>query len=202
MRLLDPWSASAQTGKAYRIIQSVELPVLVVFCSRPGLRRILLCTSGDAHTDRAAEFAARLAGCLNAEVNLFHVMQKPPELYADFIRMEKDAERIVESNTKLGKALRRQKDTLERAGVFGEIRLRYGLVVPELLKELQKGDYDLVVSGFARAEKRFYKYITGDLTREILNRTQLPVLVVRGGTGKIAGILKDLLRSMKRRSVG
>lgn len=196
LSLIAPWWLSAQTGKAHRIIESVEPPVLVVFCSTPELRRILLCTSGDAHTNKAVEFAGKLAQCSNAAVNLFHVMQEPPAVYADLMPYEENADRLLTSDSKLGRALRHQKNLLERLGVFGEIRLRHGLVVPELLKELQTGDYDLVVSGSAPAEQRLYKYVMGDVTREIVNRAQLPVLVVRTGPGKITGLITELLTNL------
>ena len=193
LRLLDSWRISGQTRQAYRIIESVEPPVLVVFCSRPALRRILLCTRGGPHIDKAIEFAGKLAQCASGVVNLFHVMQEPPALYADLIRLEEDADRILESNSKLGRVLRHQKELLERLGVFGEIRLRHGLLVPELLKELQRGDYDLVVSGSSPAEQKLYKYVMGDVTREIVNRAQLPILVVRTGPKKITHLFKELL---------
>jgi len=196
LSLIAPWWLSAQAGSAHRIIESVEPPVLVVFCSAPELRRILLCTSGDSHTNKAVEFAGKLARCIHAAVNLFHVMQEPPAVYADLMAFEENADRLLASNSKLGRALRYQKNLLERLGVFGEIRLRHGLVVPELLKELQTGDYDLVVSGSAPAEQKLYRYVMGDVTREIVNRAQLPVLVVRTGPGKIAGLFRELLTNM------
>jgi nucleotide-binding universal stress UspA family protein len=110
--------------------------------------------------------------------------------------MEENADRVLESKSKLGKALRHQKELLERHGVFGEIRLRHGLVVPELLKELQRGDYDLVVSGSSPAEQKIYRYVMGDVTGEIVNRAQLPVLVVRTGPRKIARLFKELLANL------
>ncbi len=199
LRLLDSWRISGQAGQAYGIIESVAPPVLVVFCSRPALRRILLCTSGGPDADKAVEFTGKLARCVNAVVNLFHVMQEPPAVYADLIRLEEDAARLLESNSKLGRVLRHQKDLLEQLGVFGEIRLRHGLVAQELLKELQRGDYDLVVSGSSPAEQRLYKYVLGDATREILTRARLPVLVVRTGPRKITRLLKNLLTNISKR---
>ena len=84
-RLLGPrWMSPT---RAYKIIESVEPPVLVVFCDRPALRSILLCTSAAPYTDKAIEFAGKIAQCSGAVVNLFHVMPEPPVIYADLIRL-------------------------------------------------------------------------------------------------------------------
>jgi len=196
LRLIDTWFVPPQVRQAYRIMMSVKPPVLVVFCGRPALRRILALTSGDDHVADTMEFTGKIAKCNNAVVDLFHVMQEPPEVYAGLISLEEDADRILESNSRLGRILRRQKDSLERLGVFGRIQLRRGLVVPELLKELQTGDYDLVVSGSAPTEHKLYRYVLGDVTREIVNRAQLPVLVVRSGQRKITDIFKEVFSNL------
>ena len=195
-RLLDPWWMSPMG--AYKIIESVESPVLVVFCHRPALRRVLLCTSGAAFTDKAIEFAGKIAQCSGAVVDLFHVMPEPQAIYADLVRLEEDSERIVESNSKLGRTLRHQRRLLEQSGVFGEIRLRHGEVVRELLKELRRTEYDLVVSGSWPAGDKLHKYVIGDVTREIVNRAQLPVLVIRTAPGP-AHMLKELAAILLRR---
>ena len=69
--------------------------------------------SGAAFTDKAIEFAGKIARCSGAVVNLFHVMPEPPAMYADLIRLEEDSHRVLESNSKLGRVLRHQKDLLE-----------------------------------------------------------------------------------------
>ncbi len=194
-RLLDPWWMSRM--RLYKIIESVEPPVLVVFCDRPALRRILLCTGGGGYAGQAIEFAGKIARCTGAQVNLFHVMPEPPAMYADIIRLEEDYQRLLESTSKLGRVLRHQKDLLERMGVFGEVRLRHGQVVPELMKELQRTEYDLVVSGSWSADK-LHQYVIGDVTREIVNRAEIPVLVVRTGHGH-SHLFKELLGVLSRR---
>jgi nucleotide-binding universal stress UspA family protein len=58
-RLLDRWWISVHAYRAHKIIESVSPPVLVVFCDRPALRRILLCTDGDVYFDEAIQLPAR-----------------------------------------------------------------------------------------------------------------------------------------------
>lgn len=196
-RLLDPWWMSPM--RAYKIIESVEPPVLVVFCDRPALRRILLCTNGAAYTDKAIQFAGKIAQCIGAVVNLFHVMPEPPAIFADLIRLEEDSPRVLESNSKLSRVLRHQKELLEQFGVFGEIRLRHGQVVPELLKELERSEYDLIVAGSRPANDKLHKYVIGDVTREIVRHAELPVLVIRTAEGQLAHLFKEISAMLFRR---
>lgn len=186
------------SASAYKIIESIEPPVLVVIGEPPALRRILVCTSGTAYAEGAVTFTGDIAGRINAVVDLLHVMPEPPAMYAGLIRMEEDAERVLASNSRLGRTLRRQKELLEQAGVFGEFRLRHGSVVQEVLKELQRFGYDLVVLGSASAKDMLRQYVMGDITREIVNRAELPVLVLRTGPKQLKRLFSDLLNRLFR----
>ena len=175
-RLLDPlWMG----GRVYKILESVKIPILVVIGDPPALRRILLCSGGGAYIDTAIKFAGHIAQCLKAKVDLFHVLPETPGMYAELSQLESDVERLLESNSNLGRNLRRQQMLLEQFGVFGEIRLRQGEVVPELLQELHRHNYDLVVTGSSPAEDIFSRYLMSDVVQEIVNRAMRPVLVVR-----------------------
>jgi nucleotide-binding universal stress UspA family protein len=171
------------SARAYKIIEAIAPPVLVVIGERPALRRILLCTGGTRHADATAQFAGEIARRVNATVALLHVMAEPPAMYANLIRSEEEnADDLLQSNSTLGRCLRHQKELLENAGVPCEILLRHGLVLSELLAELQRADYDLVVSGSSPSRSKLRTYVMGNITREIVNRADLPVLVVRSET--------------------
>jgi nucleotide-binding universal stress UspA family protein len=188
------------SARAYKIIESVEPPVLVVIGERLDLRRILLCSSGRPSEDKAVEHAGEIARSGNAVVDLFHVMDEPPAIYANLIRMKEDADRLLSSRSKLGRALRRHKELLEQFGVFGEFLLRHGLVVPETLKELQRNEYDMVVTGSSPAADRLRTYVMGNVTREIVNRADLPVLVLRTEPTQIMARIGDFVTHLFRRS--
>ena len=170
------------SARAYKIIESVVPPVLVVIGERSTLRRILLCTSGWPPADKTMEYAGEIARSVNAVVDLFHVMDEPPVIYDNLSRMEEDADRLLASKSKLGRTLRHQKELLEGFGVFGGFLLHRGLVVPEILEELQRTDYDLVMVGSSPADDLLRQYVMGDVTREIVDRADLPVLVMRTET--------------------
>jgi nucleotide-binding universal stress UspA family protein len=175
-RMSDPVWMSV---KVYDIIESIEPPVLAVTDAPPGLNRILICSGGNERIDKAIEFAGVIAHAVDASVNLIHVMPAVPAMYSDLVRFEETTNRVLESKSRLGRTLRRQKDLLEQNGVLGDILVRRGDVVPEVLKELRRVEYDLVVSGSLPAQEKLRKYVMGDVAREIVNRAGIPVMVAR-----------------------
>jgi nucleotide-binding universal stress UspA family protein len=98
---------------------------------------------------------------------------------------------LLHSDAPLGQNLRREKEQLQGMGVTTDVRLRHGLVISEVFKEIRRGDYDLVVTGSSPESGNLRSYIMGNITREIVNRAECPVLVVRGGEAP-AGLGKSL----------
>ena len=179
------------SAKAYKIIKAVSPPVLVVIGNRDSLKRILVCSGGEKYIDRAVEFSGAIAHAAGASITLFHVMAEPPAVYNDLIRMEEDINLLLHSSSVLGQNLRREKESLEARGVSTDVRLRHGLVISEVFKEIRRGDYDLVVTGSSPEGGNLRSYIMGNITREIVNRAECPVLVVRGGEAP-AGLTRSL----------
>jgi len=115
---------------------------------------------------------------------LLHVMAEPPAMYANLVRLEENVGQLLESKSELGTNLRRQRRELERLGVSAEVRLRHGIVIDQVFDEVREGNFDLVVTGTSHARGLLRHYIMGDLTRSILNRANVPVLVARAGPPK------------------
>jgi nucleotide-binding universal stress UspA family protein len=168
------------SAKAYKIIKAVEPPVLVVIGQRVALKQILICSGGEKYIDTAVRFAGEMAKNTGAKITLFHVMAEPPADFGDLIKMEEDVNLLLHSNLELGQNLRNEKELLEKLGVESRVRLRHGLVLSEILKEIKRDQYDLVVTGSSPASGNLRSYILGNITREIVNRSECPVLVVRG----------------------
>ncbi len=173
-----------RSTKTYEVIKTVQPPVLVAIGEREQLKRFLVCTGGKEFIEQAVQFTGRLAAAVNASVTLLHVMAEPPAMYADLVRMEENVEQLLESKSELGTNLRRQKRELERLGVSADVRLRHGIVIDQVFEEAREGDYDLIVTGTSQARGLLRHYIMGDLTRSILNRARVPVLVARAGPAK------------------
>lgn len=168
-----------RSAKTYKIIKTVRPSVLVVVGRPPPIRKILLCSGGSRAIRRAVELLARIAAPMQASVTIAHVLPEPPLMYADMMNRLGKSQELIEGNSHLGRTLRGHRDLLREAGIEAEVKLRHGLVGRELLSELHDGDYDLVVTGKALSRGLVESYIMGDVTREIVNRAECPMLVVR-----------------------
>ena len=185
-----------RSKKTYEVIKTVQPPVLVAMGERKQLKRFVICTGGKEFIEQAVHFTGRLAAAVGASVTLLHVMAEPPAMYADLVQLEEDVTQLLESKSELGTNLRRQKRELERLGVSAEVRLRHGIVVDEVFAQVSAGDYDLIVTGTSQARGLLRHYIMGDLTRSILNRANVPVLVARAGPPKPVQTLRRAVREM------
>ena len=116
-------------------------------------------------------------------------------MYADLVQLEEDLDRLLESKSELGMNLRRQREDLTRLGVPTEVRIRHGIVVDQIFEEARQGNHDLIVTGSSRARGIMRHYIMGDLTRSILNRANVPVLVARGEELRPAGFWHSIKRA-------
>jgi nucleotide-binding universal stress UspA family protein len=105
------------SARVYKIIESVGPPVLVVIGERPALRSMLLCTGGTQQSDVTVQFAGEIARRLNATVTLLHVLAETPAVYANLIPSEEDVAQLLQSSSKLGRSLRRQKELLDKLSV-------------------------------------------------------------------------------------
>jgi len=110
--------------------------------------------------------------------------------------MEENVDQLLQSNSELGPNLRSQKRELDRLGVPAEVHLRHGIVIDQVFEEARDGNYDLIVTGTSQARGLFRHYIMGDLTRDILNRSNVPVLVARAGPLKSARTLWNAIKGL------
>ena len=165
--------------KAYAITEAIAPPVLVVPVARPVIKKILICTGGGAYIENAVRFASKLAKDLSAEITLLNVIPQPPAMHGTIFRRQEDVTALLNSNSALARNLRTEKEIIEGAGVPGVVQLRHGIVIHQILAEVERCDYDLVVSGSWPVRDAWRNYAIGNVTREIVNRTDRPVLVIR-----------------------
>jgi len=165
--------------KAYSIAEAISPPVLVVPRSRPNLKRILICSGGGPYIDNAVRFTSKMAKDLSADVTLLNVIPEPPAMHATLFRRQDDVEALLNSDSALARNLRTEKGIVEQAGVSVIVRIRHGIVIDQILAELERIDYDLVVAGSWPVRDPWRNYIIGNVTRDIVNRTNRPVLVIR-----------------------
>lgn len=190
-----PSGLHLRSNKTYEFVKGVHSPVLVALGEQEELRRFLVCTGGRKSIDETVDLTGEMAACAGASVTLLHVMAEPPAIYADLVRLEEDIDRLIESGSELGENLRAQKEMLEKRGVSVELRIRHGIVLEQIFRELRETNHDLIVTGSSQSTGPFRHYIMGDITRGILNRADCPVLVARSRqTAHAPGFLRSLAR--------
>jgi nucleotide-binding universal stress UspA family protein len=170
-----------RTEKTYEVIKAIPAPVLVAIGDCKEVKRFLVCTGGKEYIDAAVELTGKMAAAVGGTITLLHVMAEPPAIYADLVTLEEDLDRLLESGSELGRNLVRQKKELEARGVAVEVRVRHGMVIDQIMAEAGEGKHDVIVTGSSEARGALRHYIMGDVTRMIVNRANVPVLVARAG---------------------
>jgi nucleotide-binding universal stress UspA family protein len=186
--------------KAYAIAEAISPPVLIVPISRPAIKRILICSGGGAYIENAVRFTSKIAKVLSAEITLFTVTPQPPAMHGTIFRRQKDFAALLNSNSALARNLRAEKEIIEQDGVPATVELRHGIVIHQILAEIERGDYDLVVCGSWPVRDAWRNYAIGNVTREIVNRTERPVLVIRSDIQPAS--LAQRFREMIKRLAG
>lgn len=187
----------SMSSKAYKIVKLIKPPVLIVMGNVVAVKKILLCTGGKGYIESAFELIGKIAQGTGASVSLFHVLAQPPAIYSEFQKFEQDVDLILSSSSELGRNLRREKESLSALGIPTEVRLREGFVLEEISHEIQDNAYDLIVAGSSLSTGPLRTYVLGDVTREIVDRAECPVLIARHTTrpANLAEKLKDFFHS-------
>ena len=182
------------SATAHSITEAIFPPVLVVPCERRQLKRILICSGGGPYIENAVSFTSKIAKDLAAEITLLNVVPEPPAMHGTLYRRQADVEALLKSGSALARNLLNEKKIIEEAGVQATIRIGHGIVIDQILAEVARGDHDLVVAGSWATRDRWRSYAIGNITREIVNRTDRPVLVIR--SDKAPKTLANRLRKM------
>jgi nucleotide-binding universal stress UspA family protein len=186
--------------KAYSITEAIAPPVLVVPASRPTIKGILICSGGGAYIENAVIFTSKIARELSAQVTLLNVTPQPAAMHGTIFRRQEDAAALLNSNSALARNLRTEKAIIENAGVPAVVRIRHGIVIDEILAEIEQNDHDLVVVGSWPVRGALRHYAIGNVMREIVNRTDRPVLVIRSDIEPAS--LTQRLRNMVKKLSG
>ncbi len=170
------------------IAKRISIPLLVVFPQWEKLERILIWTEGKKLDELALRLAGRLASEVKAECTVLHVMsQVPLRADADTEDLERDAGSLMEHKSKEGGYLEDALDILKGIGVPEkrcEVLVRHGLTVDEIIKESNRGDFDLIVTGALHvpASKSWHElreFVQEDIADRILTEAKRPVLIIR-----------------------
>ncbi len=155
-------------------------------------RRILVCLSGEGPSGQTLAAAGGLIRHASVDISLIHVMSQvslsPDSLAAE---LEETVGEAIQGQTLEGHRLQEGIEILKSAGVDAPIRpvLRHGLVVDEVLAEVEEGGHDLVVLGshYQPGLTRWMDVLLDNVASALLDRIPCSVLIVGpAGRGQVA----------------
>ena len=164
---------------ALQVVHRAPTSVLVVRQAPPALRRLLICTGGLDVAEPVIEIGSWLAEVAGASATLLHVASPVPSMYTGLNEVEETLPELLRTDTPIARHLRNGAGILARRRVAAELRLRYGVVADEILREAREGEYDLVVIGSSAGMGRLKGWLLGDVTRQVVEFAPCSVLVVR-----------------------
>lgn len=161
-----------------------ELPCSVLIVRKPPrpLKKILICSTLSEGRDLPIEEGVMLANITGASVTILHVMSQIPLADAEYAeQLEWTANELIAQQTREGRGFKRVLELARTAGIEAQPLIRHGLVEDEILTEVVKGGYDLVVLGAHAADtgEKWKQFLIEDVTNSVLLDTRCPVLIVR-----------------------
>jgi nucleotide-binding universal stress UspA family protein len=147
------------------------------------VNKVLVCSSGEAPSSHTLTLAGELIRRAAANVSLIHVMSqvalRPDSPTSE---LEETAREAIDRRTPEGDRLKQGIALLQKAGVEGPIHpvLRHGLVVDEVLSEIDEGGYDLIVLGshYQPGLTRWMDVLLDNVANALLSRAHCSVLIV------------------------
>ena len=160
------------------ILQKMPSCTLIVKNLRPEIKRILMLTGGLQISESMIEIGARLASALKSKVTLMHVAANIPSMYTGLDIIEETLEEILQTDTPIAKHLRRCARLLDKYHVPSEIKLRHGEPVYEIVREVDRENYDFVIIGASGASNGFREWFLRNVTKDVIDLVGVPVMVV------------------------
>ena len=99
-------------------------------------------------------------------------------MYTGLEQIEETIEEILQTDTPYAQHLRKSVELLQKTKLDSEVKIRRGIPIEEIVRETQVINYDLVVIGSSEVDQGLKEMLMGNMTRKIIDRVDLPVLIV------------------------
>ncbi len=161
------------------LIKQSVISLLLTQNTKPKLDKILLCSGCKEDDFSLITQGARFAHDLGASVTLLHVFPGPvPTMYTGLDQIDETVEEILQTDTPFAQHLRHAVEILEEMEIDSEVKIRRGIPLEEIIRETQLENYDLVIVGSSKAHEGLKEMIMGNLTNKVIDKIELPVLVI------------------------
>jgi nucleotide-binding universal stress UspA family protein len=168
------------TGRSFRVLmEEIQGPILYVPEIRLPLRRLLISAGGLGYEVDAENLALQIATRSRADVTLLHVIPPTDLDYPTTRDVREHTRDLQDTDTLLGRSLRRGLEIAQEAGLHAKLTTRQGHVVEEILAEIKGENYDLVCMGSRYSAHALRQLYTPNITAEVAVAANCPLLTVR-----------------------
>jgi nucleotide-binding universal stress UspA family protein len=157
-----------------------KMPCCVVLAKspKPEVNKILMLTGGLRVSESMINIGARLASALSAKVTLMHVTPNVPTMYTGLEHIEETLEEMLQTDTPVAKHLRACARLLAKCDVPSELKLKHGEPVYEIVREVDRGDYDFLIIGASGASSSLKEMFFRNVTKDVMEMVAIPIMVV------------------------
>lgn len=166
-----------------KLARTLTMPLIIARSVPEKISKILICTGGEAQSLENIRTAGKLLAGVPAETTILHVMsQLALRLDSPDQDLLDTAESAIQRGTREGRHFLQAMEILREEGISETItpKLRHGLVIDEVIKELNEGHYDLMVIGshYRLARKPLLEILLEDIAGQLIGRASCSVLLV------------------------
>lgn len=168
------------TGRSFRtLMEKIKGPTLYVPEIRLPLKKLLISAGGLGYEVAAENLALQVATASRADVAILHVVPPTDLDYPTTRDVREHVRDLSDTDTLLGRSLRKALDIAETAGLNAKLISRQGHVVEEILAEIKEGNYDMACMGSPYSSHTLRQLYTPNVTAEVAEARLCPVLTVR-----------------------
>jgi nucleotide-binding universal stress UspA family protein len=168
------------TGRSFRVLmEEIKGPILYVPVIRLPLKNLLISAGGLGYEVDAENLALQVATITRADVTLLHVIPPTDLDYPTTRDAREHAGDLQDTDTILGRSLRKGINIAKEAGLNAKLVTRQGHVVEEILGELKQGNYDMVCMGSRYSAHALRQLYTPNVTADVADAVNCPLLTVR-----------------------
>ena len=175
----ERWSRWLRTPSSSSLSAQLPISSLLVRGATSQITKVLLCAGGDQTIIDDARLTVRLARRAQATATVLHVVSQLPMVFGAPSPEDDPTEILAATGTPEIENMNAAVSILRNGGVEAAIKVRVGLVVDEIVGELQEGGYDLLVIGAHRSQGLVERLLFEDVSRDLLGQSPVPVLVVK-----------------------
>ena len=167
-------------GRSFHgLMEEIKGPILYVPEIRLPLKNLLISAGGLGYEVDAENLALQVATLNRADVTLLHVIPPTDLDYPTTRDAIEHAGDLQDTDTILGRSLRKGLDIAKEAGLNAKLVTRQGHVVEEILGELKQGSYDMVCMGSRYSAHALRQLYTPNVTADVAAVVNCPLLTVR-----------------------